>query len=339
MSMKALAASDRFELVGACDLKPDICAELETLFPGIRTFSSSQEMLAECPVEVVCVSTFPSSHLPVAREAIASGLKGILVEKPLGDTYAAGVEVIRSVREAGLPMVVPHGLHVLKHSKEILERVHGGEIGELEFVEIEFGRWDIINAGIHFFNFFVLLTQNEPVESVMAICDRSTRTYRDGMQVETEAVTYVQTQSGVRMVGNCGDDIKVIGHNEPATTQFRIIGNKGTIRFWGWRSAFHIQNASHPNGRRVEVEPYPESGHQLHLENLARMIESGDADFAGAESSLTTLEICDAAYKSSRFGCRVDFPLENFEFREDNGWLPGEPWRVELGGRDGRQLD
>ena len=337
--MVGLTDSVNYDFVAACDLKPKVRADLDAQYPGIRTFASATEMLTECPADVVCVSTFPPSHLPLAREAMATRLKGILVEKPLGDSYSAGVEVIKSVRKAGIPMVVPHGLHVAKHSVEILARVHGGEIGELELVEIEYGRWDIINAGIHFYNFFVLLTRSDPIESVIAICDKSTRTYRDGMQVETEAVTYAQTRGGVRLVGQSGDDIKVMGHDKPGSMQFRIIGSKGMIKFWGWQSAYHIRNATYPNGRHFEIKQNPKSGHQLHLENLARMIKNGETDFSGPESSLATLEICDAAYKSSRFGCRVDIPLADFEFPKDNGWLPGEPWSQALGGRNGRRLD
>ena len=73
-------------------------------------------------------------------------------------------------------------------------------------VEIQCSGWDIINAGIHWLDFFVTLDAcPEPVSYVMAACDASTRTYRDGMQVETLAVTYAQTESGVRAVMQTGD--------------------------------------------------------------------------------------------------------------------------------------
>ena len=72
---------------------------------------------------------------------------------------------------------------------EIIDRIQGGEIGELVLVEIQCTGWDIINAGIHWLDFVVTVLGNEPVASVMALCDSGTRTYRDGMQVETVAVT------------------------------------------------------------------------------------------------------------------------------------------------------
>jgi predicted dehydrogenase len=119
--------------------------------------------------------------------------------------------------------------------------VQHGEIGTLKLVEIQCAGWDIINAGIHWLHFFVSLTRNEPMASVMALCDASTRTYRDGMQVETIAVTYAQTQSGIRVVMNTGDYVHV--NAEGKNTLFRIIGTQGQIEFWGWENGYRLLNA------------------------------------------------------------------------------------------------
>jgi hypothetical protein len=101
--------------------------------------------------------------------------------------------------------------------------VHGGEIGRLELVGIESNRWGIINAGIHWLNFFVALVDNEPLESVIATCDRSTHTYRDGMQAETLAVTYATTPSIVRVVIQTGDEIAIV--RAGVECLFQIIGD------------------------------------------------------------------------------------------------------------------
>ena len=90
LSLRALTDSGRFRVVAACDLRPEICRDLERDFPGIRTFSDHRAMLRDCPVDVVCVATFPSSHREVVMDALELPLKGILVEKPLGHDAEAG---------------------------------------------------------------------------------------------------------------------------------------------------------------------------------------------------------------------------------------------------------
>ena len=197
LSLTALLDSPHCYLAAAADLNPEVCAELRERYPGLRTFASHQQMFAACPTDVVCVSTFPPSHEEVALAALDLPLKGILVEKPLGHTVASGRRILETVRQQGIPMAVPHNLLVRKAPLEIIARVQSGEIGELKLVEIQCHRWDIMNAGIHWLDFFVTLTGNEPMDHVMALCESSTRTYRDGMQVETTAVTYAQTASGV----------------------------------------------------------------------------------------------------------------------------------------------
>ncbi len=336
LSMSALTASERFELLAAADIDPQARASAEEQFPGVRTFPGHAEMFAACPTDVVCVSTWAPSHAPIALEALKLPLKGILVEKPLGDTAAAGRRIVRAVKSAGLPLAVPHGLVARKTPLEVLRRVRGGEIGELKLMEIQCTRWDVINAGIHWLHFFVNLIGDDPIDHVMGMCECSTRTYRDGMQVETTAVSYVQTASGVRAVMQTGDDVRIA--REGKHTLFRIVGTGGAIEFWPWENGYLLLAPEHPDGELIVPEELPVTGHRRHLEGLADMIDAGRCDYAVADTSLRALELCEAAYLSSRHRCKVAFPLEQFRPPPEAHWDPGRPYPGSGGGRDGRKL-
>ena len=338
LSMAALASSDRFELVALADVNPQARQAAAERYPGLRTYADHRAMFASAPTDIVCVATWPPSHLPITEDALAAlPLAGILVEKPLADTAAAGRRVLELVRGRGLPLAVPHGLLVADHSRQVLDLVWGGAIGELKLVEIQCSGWDIINAGIHWLNFFVMLTQRAPVTYVMAACDASTRTYRDGMQVETLAVTYAQTAGGVRVVMQTGDYVQTseVGKD----TLFRLIGTAGTLDFYGWEPRYRLLNAAYPQGQLFEVTPGPQSGHQRHLEHLAGQMDRGQPDYSVAEGSLLALEMCEAAYLSARSGgVPVTLPLAEFTPPPLVDWQPGLPYRGEGGGRNGRML-
>jgi predicted dehydrogenase len=338
LSLDALTRSARFDCLAAADLRPEVRRDLEQRYPGLRTYPSAEALFADAALalDVVCVSTFPPSHEPVTLAALELPLSGLLVEKPLGHTARSGRALVEAIRRRGLPMVVPHGLRASAHSLEILDRVRRGQIGRLELVQIECRGWDIINAGIHWLEFFVALTDNDPIAAVLAQCDTSTRTWRDGMQVETAAVTYARTVSGVRVVLETGDDTPTssAGHD----FVFRLVGDQGTIEFWAWAPGYRLVNAEHSHGEILQAAPLPVGGHQLHLENLARQMDAGAPDYAAAESSLAALELCEAAYVSARHHCRVDFPLAQFTPPTPEPWSPGEPYSGVGGGRDGRQL-
>ena len=335
--MKGLVNSGRFELKAVADWSETARKEIEAMYPGVRTFATHREMFEACPTDVVCVSTWPPTHLEVTQDALALPLKGILVEKPLGDVHVDGQKILDLIREKRLPVAVPHGLLVLPHSRAILDLVHGGGIGDLKLVSIECSGWDIINAGIHWLNFFVALTKNEPVVSVMAMCDAETHTFRDGMQVETEAVTYVQTESGVRAVMHTGDYVRS-SHEEKKGVLFRLVGTEGTVEFYGWEPRYRVLNAEFPEGKMVEVDAEGAASHGLHLLKLADQMDERVADYSIAKSSLAALELCEAAYLSARHGCRVTLPLAEFVVPGTVDWDPGRPYCGEGGGRNGRTL-
>ena len=336
LSIQALVGSEHFELVAAADLRPEVCEDMARELPGLRTFTSYQEMFAACPTDIVCVSTYSPSHEEITLAALKLPLKGILVEKPLGHTVASGRRIMEAIKRRNLPMAVPHGLLARKAPMEIIDRVHNGEIGELKLVEIQCTNWDIINAGIHWLNFFVVLTHNEPMASVMALCDSSTRTYRDGMQVETVAVTYAQTQSGVRVVMNTGDRVNI--SREGKETLLRLIGTGGQIECWGWENSYLLLNSQFLQGKLITPDELSVSGHQYHLERMVEMIEVGVTDYGIPESSLLALEICQGAYLSSKYQCQVTFPVDGFTPPQASDWEPGQPYSGVGGGRDGRKL-
>jgi predicted dehydrogenase len=337
LSLRALAASQNFELVALADTRVEVGKALEQEYSGLRTFTSHREMFDRCPTDVVCVSTYPPSHEDIVMDALQLPLKGILVEKPLGHTVASGRRIFEAVKARNLPMAVPHGLLALKTPLEIIERVQNGEIGDLKLVEIQNSGWDIINAGIHWLNFFVTLTGNEPLGSVMALCDASTRTYRDGMQVETAAVTYAQTRSGVRVVMHTGDFVQVNSGHGSTDVLFRIVGSAGQIEFHGWKNEYYLQNAAYPHGQKFVPEQFPITGHQRHLDYLVAQIEAGRPDYSIAQSSLMALEICEGAYLSSQHRSQVTFPTDEFQPHPVD-WHPGQPYSGVGGGRDGRTL-
>ena len=335
LSLVAYGASDRYELKAACDLDPEVLETIEELYPGVRTFNSHESMFFECPTDVVSVSTFPPSHRDIAFDALKLPLSGILVEKPLADSATAGGEILSAVKEQDLPLVVPHSWLARDIAQEIKARVLGGEIGSLYLMEVQNAKWDIMNAGIHWVHFFLSCIPVQAVDLVMASCDTSTKTYRDGLQVETMGVTYVQMESGTRMVMQTGDDTKVARGDLGI---FRFYGETGTLEWCLTEGSYAIRNQAHPGGTTVEVSVRdPRRPHHRYLDSLAEQMDCGVFDYAIPDLSLTALEICEAAYLSANARCRVVFPLASFDAPAGTDWTAGKPY-AGSGGRDGRKL-
>jgi predicted dehydrogenase len=289
-------------------------------------------MLHTLAPDVVCVSTYAPTHEEVTMAALAlPSLKGILVEKPLGIDAAAGKRILEAIARRGVPMVVPHGMAAKATPLEVIQRVQAGEIGRLVLVEIQCKGWDILNAGIHWLHFCRMLTPMDAPRSVHTAMDKSTKTYRDGLQVETAATTSIVHESGLRVILHTGDEtsINVAGKS----FVFRLLGEKGTIEFWGWENGYLF------NEELIVPQEFPTTGHRRHLEYLAAQCHGAPHDMIFPQASLEALELCEAAYLSGNYGVQVSLPLDNFMPPNTQlEWAAGQPYSGVGGGRDGRQF-
>lgn len=337
LSIDALIASDRYDLIGVADVSEASRDRVTAKTSGsVPTFATYEEMFTERPSDVVCVSTYAPTHLEITRAAMATGnVRGMLVEKPLGETTESGRQIVELLKSSNLPLVVPHGLMAQSAALEIVERVRAGVVGDLRVVEMESNEWDIINAGIHWLQFFVALVSPSPIEVVLTAADTSSRTYRDGMQVETEAITMARTANGVRVLLNTGDRVPIWRSDTPCL--MRIVGDRGFIEFGAFEPRYLLVADGHDR-ELVEVEPFAVSGHQRHLEFLADQVELGVRDYLIPDTSLQALEIVEAAYESNRVGGSVNLPIDGAQPERVRAWNPGEPYSGAGGGRNGREL-
>jgi predicted dehydrogenase len=334
LSMAALTASPRYELVGVTDISPAARERVEQDFPGVPTFADHTRMFAAAPADVVCVSTYAPTHLALAEAAVEAGARGLLVEKPLGDTTEAGSRILAMMRDRSLPMVVPHGLMAMPAARRLIDDVHAGAIGTLRSVTMECTGWDIVNAGIHWIQFFVALVDPDPVVFVLTGADTSTQTFRDGMQVETSAVTLARTAGGVRLVLETGDAVPIA--RDDTACLMRFVGDDGHLEYAAWQNSYTLVGSG---GRTVvDGTSGTVTGHRHHLEHLADLIDTGTLDWSVPETSLRALEIVEAAYLSARTGASVTLPLSSYVTPTPIAWDPGVPYAGVGGGRNGREL-
>ncbi|HEX4214327.1 MAG TPA: Gfo/Idh/MocA family oxidoreductase [Candidatus Dormibacteraeota bacterium] len=337
LSIDALTALDEYELVAVADLRLDVRRALEERLRGVRTFEQASEMFAACPTDVVCVSTYASTHEEIALMAMRGPVLGMLLEKPLSYDVGGARRLLDAVKGRDLPAVVPHGMLTRGTPLAVKARIDAGDIGRVRVVEIESRNWDLINAGIHWLHFTLTVLADERVTDVLAAADTSTHTYRDGMQVETESLVQARTDAGTRIFVNSGDHLPTTAPGRAIVLRF--IGTGGVAEFWGWEQGFALITAQ--GGDQHPATPAEPAliGHARYLRDLAGMIASGKRDYRGAERSIAALEVIEAAYLSAHLGCNVRLPLDAFVPPDSSDWHAGQPYGGQGGGRDGRRLE
>ncbi len=336
--IKGLHQMDGFELVGAADASPDALQRVKDQTGCTQLYTDYRQCFSELKPDIVCVHTYPPTHHEVVQEAVKYAPKGMITDKPLGDTVAHGREIVDVLKAARIPVQVPHG-HALKPAaEEAMHRVWAGDIGALRTVEIQCVNWDIMSAGIHWLHYLVLLLRDDLVDWVMCATESSAKTYRDGMRVGTTEITYLQSKAGVRGIMHTGDEVLV--NSDFGNMSYRMIGSHGVIE-WGTggalQNSYLIQNAEHPTP--TEIVPDYQQDKLKYLTILAEQIRSGKPDYTNIEASLQALEIVCATYPASKCQCKIHLPWDDAEIAgltPDDPFWPGMPYDGVGGGRDGK---
>jgi len=91
--------------VGACDTDKAKCETIVSYYPGAKSFSSLDDLLAN--VDAVSVATVTSQHFEVAKRALSSGVH-VLIEKPITQTVGEADELIALAEAKGCIIQVGH---------------------------------------------------------------------------------------------------------------------------------------------------------------------------------------------------------------------------------------
>jgi predicted dehydrogenase len=70
LSITALMNSERYNLVAVADPSPAAQQRLKADYPGLRLFDNHQALFEAVSPQVVCVSTWATSHLAITRDAL-----------------------------------------------------------------------------------------------------------------------------------------------------------------------------------------------------------------------------------------------------------------------------
>ena len=131
---RAVRAVDGLALAAVCDTSQERLDLAEAAAPGVATTTSAEVLLDRDDVDLVVISTPPSSHAGWALRALAAG-KHVVVEKPFAIRTAEADEVLAAARDAGLLAVVYQNRRFDPDHLAVRRIIDRGDIGEVFHVE------------------------------------------------------------------------------------------------------------------------------------------------------------------------------------------------------------
>jgi predicted dehydrogenase len=159
------------ELRWLCDDSEAALARVAAQFPGVRTTTELDALLADPHLDAVACATPVPTHADVALRVLDAG-KHCFVEKPLAQTVAAAEEVAAAARASHRVLMVGHLLEYHPGVEKLKEIADSGHLGDLFYLysnRLNLGKlradenalWSL---GAHDVSVVLRLTQDEPVE-------------------------------------------------------------------------------------------------------------------------------------------------------------------------------
>ncbi len=121
-------------VVAVVDQAPKRRAQVESLYPTVKTYADAKEMLADPNVDAVIVATPVSSHFDLAMAALQAG-KHVLVEKPITTTSEQAMKLIEEAEKRKLTLMVDHTFCYTSTVGKIKELVSQGSLGQLFYYD------------------------------------------------------------------------------------------------------------------------------------------------------------------------------------------------------------
>lgn len=122
------------ELVAFADQDSDRLKAMGAKYGVTKLYDSAEALLTSEKLDAVSICTWNKSHVPIAKMAVERGVD-ILVEKPLGVSYAETVELDKAVKAAKRVGMVGMTHRYRNESRALKEIVESGALGNIYYIK------------------------------------------------------------------------------------------------------------------------------------------------------------------------------------------------------------
>ncbi len=307
--LASLAHLSNVDLVGYCDLVPDLLDDFErdwaARWPNASRYTSHKEMLDKEGLDILGVATGDNVHAAIALDAVKAGVKGIYVEKPMATNLEDADRMIKACEDNGVVFSVDHTRRWSPLHHKARDAVRAGEIGPLRTIVATLGgeRAMLFRNGTHLIDNVVFYAESEPVKVFAQLEDGFDHwdKYRgDGGKLpenEPGASGYILFKNGVRAL-YCG--------TKETLGEYSLIlsGAEGRIHIDSMSSA--VLETEGKGGEKVTRQLVPDH-YQVHglvaaYQEIIDNIENGGEGVSSGREARKTVQIMTGFLKSHQAG-------------------------------------
>lgn len=121
-------------VVAVCDLREERLSPLRKIYPTLKTFKNTDELIRDREVEAVVIATPVSSHFELAMAVLRAG-KHVLVEKPLASSSDQARKLIDEAGARKLVLMVDHTFVYTEAVRKIRELIATNALGQIYYYD------------------------------------------------------------------------------------------------------------------------------------------------------------------------------------------------------------
>jgi len=305
-------------VVALVDPNAERRTELGNAVGAKRLYEDPAQLFGEGDVDIVSICTWPTTHCDLTVAAAASGVRGILCEKPLAVTLDEADRMLEACVQNSVTLATGHQHRYDAQAVQAREWIEAGRIGDPVYF------WghcslDLMNNGTHVLDLIHYFNGDAPAEWVMAQTDVRSRfrgrMNHPDMPAEDASITEIRYANGLRA---CIE----MGEFAPSAYQFHLYGTEGQI---------DVNPPGGPAARLLSSSVLGWEAPELPKVNATtkKVVEFVNAVRTGREAACSgtigrqLLEVIIGAFESSRSRALVEMPVNVKDFPLED--LFGEP--------------
>lgn len=309
-----LKLSDRYELVGLCELREtklsEYCAQ-----QGLQAsicHTDAERMLAQTKPDIFCFVTQPNTpRLRFVEMAAKYGVSAIALEKPMATSLAEANQMTRICRERGIKAVVSHQQKYLTSLQKMKAIVDAGQIGKVNLITASCQAW-LAQLGTHFVDYMLWANGFKKAQWVVGHV-HGKELLADHHPSPNYVMGQIGFENGVRGIVEFGRlSVSRMGPEQFwLDNRLTVYGDKGYA--WGetdgrWGALVDgqvLEGQGDGWGKQEQGRLQP-----LYLQELADWLDGTVADHScSLEHAYQGYEIMEALCISAMDNVRVDLPL------------------------------
>jgi UDP-N-acetyl-2-amino-2-deoxyglucuronate dehydrogenase len=147
--LTGVVADSRLKVVALADAVREAADQMNADYGfNASIYTDYDEMLEEERPDIVVTCLWTPLHLPVYRACAQAGVKAVLCEKPMSETWGACQEMARIQEETGCQLTFCHQRRFAKGNIALRQMIADGTFGEIKRLDL-YSPPNLLDCGTH----------------------------------------------------------------------------------------------------------------------------------------------------------------------------------------------